>query len=364
MKSETFLLESKTYSKAQLLEYASKRMLEPKALVWERKIFEFILEWFNSESYINAQSSGSTGTPKQMKLPKSKMRESAKMTAQYFQLGAGSKVILLLPVDYIAGKMMLVRALVNQWDLYWADPKGDIMANLPNQDFDFTALVPLQVENTAVDAANWQSFKKCLLGGAAVSDSLLAKIKDLNTQFYESYGMTETMSHIAIKRLGESEYFEALPNVRFSIDERNCLNIEARSLLDSNLQTNDIVELKDEKCFRWLARFDNIINSGAVKLMPEQIEAKLKDVLPFDFFIAGIADDKLGEKAILIAETDKETLEKISWKKLFKERLSTYEKPKSIYFSTQFARSNSGKILRKESLEKPRKELIDYKNRK
>lgn len=349
----SYIIAGKTYSKESLESFCNSKLSTSESESWEKEIFQFILEWFNDKNFIVAQTSGSTGTPKKLQLPKSKMADSAKMTATYFGLKANSKVLLALPAGYIAGKMMIVRALVNQWDLYWVNPKGNIFSDLSTQEIDFTALVPLQVENSLSNPENWSKIKKCLLGGAPVSDSLKEQLKGIPTLFYESYGMTETMSHVAIKKLGNSNNtFEALPQVHFEIDERDCLKIFAPKLLEEPLQTNDIVDLKDKTHFVWLGRYDNVINSGGVKLFPEQIEAKLKPYIPFDFFIAAQKDDKLGESVVLIAEADEKQLKEINLKDIFEKNLKPYEKPKAVYALPKFIRSESGKLLRDKTINK------------
>ncbi|MEX2589785.1 MAG: AMP-binding protein, partial [Chitinophagales bacterium] len=335
-----YILNGKKHSKAELLELADNKIIDKQIPQWEKDVFQFILEWFNNSNSIIAQTSGSTGTPKEISLPKVKMAKSASMTAEYFSLHTGSKVALLLPANYIAGKMMIVRALVNQWDLYLGNPKGNVLEQLPEIEFDFTAMVPLQAENTLENPAHWKKIKKCILGGAPVSDTLKKELQKLPTTFYESYGMTETMSHVAIKNISKNQAcFEAISGMKFMQDDRNCLKIVAPDLLDKPLQSNDIVDLKDEKHFRWLGRFDNVINSGGVKLMPEQIEAKLKTHIPYEFFISSEPDKKLGEKVILIVEANKANLRKIKFDSIFEQYLDSYEKPKTIYNLAKFKRS-------------------------
>lgn len=351
MNPDSYILAGKNYSREELKSFCNSKISANKTEDWEKEIFHFILEWFNEKEFIVAHTSGSTGTPKRLELPKTKMAESAKMTAAYFGLNAKSKVLLALPASYIAGKMMIVRALVNQWDLYWVNPKGNVLSTLPNVKINFTALVPLQAENTLKEPSNWVHIEKCLLGGAPVSESLKTQVKNFPTLFFESYGMTETMSHVAIKKLNDvTNVFEALSDVYFETDDRDCLKIFAPKLIDAPLQTNDIVNLKDNKHFIWLGRYDNVINSGGVKLFPEQIEAKLKPHIPFEFFIAAKPDDKLGEKVVLVIEAKKDQASKIDFLNLFQKSLGKYERPKEVYLKGIFHRSKSGKTMRKQNL--------------
>ena len=267
---------------------------------FERPVGDFLLDWFDSKDYIQMFTSGSTGEPKTVKVKKQSMVNSAIATGDFFDLKPGNSALQCLPVKYVAGKMMLVRAMILGLDLEFVAPSSHPMRN--NEiDFDFVAMVPLQAQNSIQEL---KKVKKLIIGGAAVNKTLEKQLLKLKTEVYETYGMTETITHIAARKLGEKE-FSVLPDVTVSYDDRNCLVIHAPKISDEVIVTNDIVELINENQFIFLGRIDNVINSGGIKLIPEQIENKLMSKIQQRFFIASKPDNELGEKLILVIEGDK-----------------------------------------------------------
>ncbi|TYC14855.1 AMP-binding protein [Bizionia gelidisalsuginis] len=322
--------------------------------VFEKEIGEFLLQWLEDSPVLHAKTSGSTGAPKAIEIQKQAMVNSALATGLYFNLKPKSTALLCLPATYIAGKMMLVRAMVLGLEIDGVSPQSDVDFNRDTV-YDFVAMVPMQLLKTK---DRLQNIKQLIVGGAPVSNALLDKIQPLKTTIYETYGMTETVSHIAVKQLNNLSTttevstvntallsFEILPNIIIYQDDRECLVIEAPLLLDSKIVTNDIVELQSTTTFKWLGRFDNVINSGGVKMHPEQIEAALKRQIHSRFFIASEADDRLGEALILVIEGD----EMIITPSVFAV-LENYKKPKAIYFIDAFAETTSGKIQRQKTL--------------
>ena len=307
---------------------------------FEKPVGDFLLDWFDSKSYIEMQTSGTTGTPKTIVVPKQAMVDSALATGDFFDIIPGNKALQCLPVKYVAGKMMLVRALILGLDLEFVAPNSHPMKN--NEiNFDFVAMVPLQAQNSLSEL---KKVKKMIVGGAAVSKTLEQQLLKLPTEVFETYGMTETITHIAARRLGEKA-FTVLPNVTISYDERNCLVIHAPRISPEVIITNDIVELINENQFIFLGRMDNILNSGGIKLIPEQIEEKLAGKISQRFFIASKPDAELGEKVILVIEGNIQNFDETLY-----EELDKYEKPKEILFISKFKETASGKILRKESM--------------
>jgi O-succinylbenzoic acid--CoA ligase len=268
------------------------------------------------------------------------MVNSAIATGDFFDLKPGNSALQCLPVKYVAGKMMLVRAMILGLDLEFVAPSSHPMRN--NEiDFDFVAMVPLQAQNSIQEL---QKVKKLIIGGAAVNKTLEKQLLKLKTEVYETYGMTETITHIAARKLGEKA-FTVLPDVTVSYDDRNCLVIHAPKISDEVIITNDIVELVNENQFIFLGRIDNVINSGGIKLIPEQIENKLMSKIQQRFFISSKSDDELGEKLILVVEGDK-----VEFEHTIYEDLDKYEKPKEILFIPKFKETATGKIMRKETL--------------
>ncbi len=313
---------------------------------FQKQIGNFLLDWFDDNDYVTVRTSGSTGEPKQIKLSKQAMVHSAIATGDYFNLEPGNSALHCLPTKYIAGKMMLVRAMILGLELNLIEPFSDPLM-YSNTVYDFCAMVPLQLQNS-IDKL--KTVKTLIVGGASVSEALQKKLQDTTCKVYATYGMTETITHIAAKPLNHyssgSLNYNTLPGVSISKDNRDCLIINAPHLSEEVIITNDVVEIDSESSFRVLGRFDNVINSGGVKLFPEQIEAKLRNRMSNRFFIAGKDDSSLGQELIMVVESETNTLEN----SIFQD-LDTYEKPKHIYNVEHFIETESGKILRKKILE-------------
>ena len=310
---------------------------------YEQYIGNFLLDWIDEKDHILERTSGSTGSPKVIKLMKRAMVRSAIATGDYFSLRPGDSALHCIPANFIAGKMMLVRALILGLRLDIVEPRSHPYIDIDTR-YDFCAMVPMQVKNSMNEL---HQIQKLIIGGAPVSNYILNSLQDIETKAYATYGMTETITHIAIKPLnhGSKNYFEVMPNIELSGDERGCLVIEAPDLFEDTIVTNDIVRFESETSFEFLGRYDNIINSGGIKLNPEQIEAKLSSSIKNRFFIASQDDDTLGEKVILIIEGDDTSLPKSAF-----EALDTYEKPRSIRSIKRFLETSSGKVDRKETL--------------
>jgi len=332
-----FQLEGKLFNKeSDLLAFTKKNY---------PSIYPFLYEWFDKSEFINVKTSGSTGKPKMIKLKKEFMINSAKATGEFFKLQSGITALLCLSIDFIAGKMMLVRAMVLGWSLDILEPNSNPLEQI-KKGYDFTAMVPLQVFNSMDKIFK---IKILIVGGGVVSDELQSKIMDLSTKIYATYGMTETITHIAIKPLNKAsgfsfknDVFQTLPNVYIQKDNRDCLVIDAPKVSERILVTNDIVELVSANTFKWLGRFDNIINSGGVKLVPEQIEKKLSQIIFQPFFVTGIPDKLLGEKLVLVIEGTSFKLDK----NILKNTLTKFEIPKEIYFVDKFVMTETGKMDR------------------
>lgn len=309
---------------------------------FEKPVGDFLLDWFDSKSYIELQTSGSTGTPKIIRVDKQAMVNSAVATGDFFDLRSGNRALQCLPVKYVAGKMMLIRAIILGLDLDYVAPSSHPMKDLDDLKYDFVAMVPMQAQNSLNEL---KSVKKLIVGGARVSASLEKELMKLPTEVYETYGMTETITHIAAKRVGEKA-FTVLPHVTISYDERNCLVIHAPHIIaEDAIITNDLVELVNENQFVFLGRIDNVINSGGVKIMPEQVEHKLDGSIKHRFFITSKEDKELGEKVVLVIESDSFEVDSAIF-----DVLDKYERPKEIVFVPKFKETENGKVLRKESL--------------
>ena len=310
---------------------------------YEKELGEFLLDWLDDKETIQLTTSGTTGAPKIITIKKEAMVYSAIATGNFFDLHPQDKALLCLSARYIAGKMMIVRAMMLGLELDIIAPSSHLDDVVPNKSYDFVAIVPLQAENS-LDKLN--QFKKIIIGGAKVSDDLALKLNSVNAKIYETYGMTETITHIAAKRIGET-YFNTLEHVTITIDDRKCLVIDAPSITNEKIVTNDIVEIHNEKQFKWLGRYDNVINSGGIKLFPEQIETKLVSKIPNRFFITGLPDAVLGTKVVLVIEGKEQKIAPSIF-----DILDKFEKPKDILFLTEFVETETKKINRIQTLEK------------
>lgn len=305
---------------------------------FEKSVGDFLLDWFDNKSYLDLSTSGTTGTPKLIRIDKQAMVNSAIATGNFFDLQPGDKALHCLPTKYIAGKMMFVRSFILGLDIDFVAPSSHPMLN-SDVKYDFVAMVPLQAQNSLKELNN---VKKMIVGGAKMNSTLEKGLRKLKTKVYETYGMTETITHIAAKEIGQ-EAFSVLPNIKITKDDRNCLVIDAPKISDEAIITNDLVELISENQFVFLGRMDNVINSGGIKLIPEKIEAKLSDKIKERFFVTGKQDSLLGEKLVLVIEGEKQFLDESIF-----DGLDKYEKPKEVFYVSKFSETENGKIKRKE----------------
>ncbi|WP_317043381.1 AMP-binding protein [Polaribacter haliotis] len=321
-----------------------------------KEIYPFLKEWFSNDGFITVQTSGSTGKPKSIQLQKEFVINSALATGNYFSLPENTTALLCLPIEYIAGKLMLIRAITLGWHLDVIQPVSNPLKDV-SKEYGFSAMVPLQVENSM---DNLHQIKKLIVGGGVVSNQLQNKLQTISTEVFATYGMTETITHIAVKKLNnfsnvfseEKPFYEVLPNVTIYKDERNCLVIDAPKVSKEAIFTNDVIHLISDTQFEWLGRFDNVINSGGIKLHPEKIEKKLSEIIENRFFVSGIPDEKLGEKLVLIVEdiVSSSAVEKLIEVKNLK-TLSKFEIPKEIYFVKKFVETKTKKIQRNRTLD-------------
>lgn len=333
-----FKLNNNSYTKEELVDYANNLVHCDKAYLVD--FANLILQWFSTDEYIELTTSGTTGPPKKIQLRKQAMINSARATGEFFNIQQGSKALLCMSTKFVGGKLMLIRALQLGWELDVVEPSSTpIEAN--NKYYDFVAMVPMQVSKSINDLHNVGTL---IIGGAKVNNALKEKLSHLPTKCFETYGMTETVTHIAAKSIND-ECFSVLPHASCSIDDRSCLIIEAPSVTDTLIITNDVVDLLDHKHFVWKGRIDNVINSGGVKLHPEQIEEKLAKKIPYRFFVAPKEDDYFGNKLILVIEHKGYDLPKDIFNDLGK-----YEIPKEIQFRECFIETASGKIIRSKNI--------------
>jgi O-succinylbenzoic acid--CoA ligase len=321
---------------------------------WRNSIYYFLLNWFDKTGFIPALTSGSTGKPKNIRLSKTSMVNSALMTNQFFGLSAQSVCLLCLPASYIAGKMMLVRAIESGFNLITVEPSANPFLKLQTA-IDFAAITPYQLFHSA-ETLQKTHVTKMIVGGGPVTSKLEDLSENIPVELYETYGMTETCSHIALRRFNgkeKSEYFTVLNGVTIRLDERECLAISAPHLLTEEIQTNDMVEMNGTTSFRWLGRADSTINSGGIKIHPEQVEKQLEGIISSGYFIFSVPDDVLENKVVLVIESEPYTAQQHEKLRVQLENILTkYEVPKQIFYLPAFVYSESHKVLRKPTLQK------------
>lgn len=305
----------------------------------------FLKQWYNSADYIIAHTSGSTGAPKEIKLLKSDMLVSARATNLFFDITAGDTLLCPLSADYIAGKMMIVRAIAADARLILEKPSNSPL----KEDYGSVKLMPVVPSQIpAIPVERLASVENLLIGGAPLSPIQENYVRSLGVKAYASYGMTETASHVALRKIGSEDYYDALPGISFKCDSDSCLNIVAPAFSFGSLQTNDVVELLSETRFHWLGRRDNVVISGGIKLHPELIEKKLTGIIDNNFFTVGVSDDKWGEKLVLCVENGLScSVDEL--KILLSQHLDPYEIPKEIRILDSFEYTSSGKIIRRPS---------------
>jgi o-succinylbenzoate---CoA ligase len=335
------------------------------------KVLSFKALWESGQNSFEVQTSGSTGLPKKIILERKLMIASVKMTAKAFDLKEGDTAFCCLNIDYIAGMMMLVRAFEIGMDLIVVEPSSNPFKGIEkhlyllnaNRGQNFFAFVPLQIQTILEDTPQYteilNSAKAIIIGGAAVNETILEKVQKIYRPVYTTYGMTETITHVAIKRINgdkKEDFFNTLVGVDIQLSESNCLMIKSKTTDNKWITTNDVAEIVNGSSFVLHGRIDNIINSGGVKIQIEKIEKTADEVLrkmqiSGRYFVFSLPDEKLGERLILVIENNtllatstKVDSIKIDILKSFKEKLPKFEVPKEIFFVEKILETPTGKI--------------------
>jgi O-succinylbenzoic acid--CoA ligase len=322
-------------------------------------VLHFCHAWLTKQPTFTLFTSGSTGPPKPITVSRSAMAASARLTQQALNLQPDMNTLVAVDTGFVAGQMMLVRGLEIGMNLYVVPPSANPFRDLPREvRVDFAAFVPYQLETilASPDRHRLDEMKFVIVGGAPLEASTIQKLQSSPCQFFATYGMTETLTHIALRPLNgpnATPRFRALPGIQIETDSRNCLVIRAPHL-DEPVNTNDVVELFPNGEFVWLGRWDNVINSGGVKIHPELVEQKLHGVfqeagMPTRFFVTSRPHPKLHEQVVLVVEGHGHDLMAL-WPKI-RSALSRYEMPKQLLVVPNFALTNSGKIDRRATME-------------
>ncbi|WP_423129446.1 AMP-binding protein [Gaoshiqia sp. Z1-71] len=322
---------------------------------WEREWIDFLSEWYNGKDFIAVNTSGSTGAPKAIRLKKEFVAASARRTISYFGLNENDPVLHCLPARYIAGKLMVVRALIGKLDMHLLDPSADFailrhpeLFTRSAMPFKFAAMVINQVDKLW-NLPDW-NLEFLLLGGSAIPSGLEEKLQRVKTRCFSSYAMTETATHVALRKLngeGADGFYHCLDEIRVSLSDEACLQILMPGLDQAFLQTTDLAELKDDKTFRILGRADHVIISGGIKFSPEELEKKLEPFISEPFVISSLPHETLGRQLILVVEgaESKDSIARLQ--AICSHQLDKYERPRDIRMLNELPRTPNGKINRK-----------------
>ncbi|MBR6938152.1 MAG: AMP-binding protein [Prevotella sp.] len=317
-------------------------------------IDDFYKEWNNPSDKILVHTSGSTGKPKPIWVEKSRMEASARITCDFLGLQEGDTALLCMSLDFIAGKMMVVRSLVLGLELIVSSPSGHPLSNekwkeIGMNDITFAAMVPLQVYNSLQvpeERERLMRIKHLIIGGGAIDDELEQALKTFPNAVWSTYGMTETLSHIALRRLSgndSSDWYTPFPSVNISLDHDGCLVIDAPLVCPEVLKTNDMAEIRNGQ-FRILGRKDNVIVSGGIKIQMEEVERLLKQHIKNPFLITKRKDNKFGEIVVML------TTDNTNDAKTICERvLPKYWQPRAYLSIKEIPSTPTGKPARKEA---------------
>jgi O-succinylbenzoic acid--CoA ligase len=341
-----------------------------------KKLYLFLKDWFSPEETISLYTSGSTGKPKEIVVRKSHMLQSAAMTCRFFNLSRNDKALLCLSTDYIAGKMMVVRAIYSGMNLYPVEVSGHPLLSFNSTaisydseeiSFDFAAMIPLQVYNslsTTIERSRLSKIKNIIIGGGSIDLDLEEALKDLPNSIYSTYGMTETLSHIGLRKVNGDDaslYYTPLEGIDLKLSDNQTLVIHAPHISDDILTTNDIAEIKSDGSFKILGRIDNIINTGGIKVQIEEVEQQLLPYLRSNFAVTSIPHPKLGEAIVLLVEpfSQQNNIDEI-----IKEAFNTiplYHQPKCFFTVSEIPMTDSGKKDRKAIKELALRSYYEYK---
>ena len=343
---QRLLLEGKEYAPEDIFRLVAEGAGNCPPALWD--LYLFLNEWFDASPVITVHTSGSTGVPKGLVVRKDRMMQSARLTCEFLNLQAGDTALLCMNLRYIGAMMMVVRSLVAGLNLVVRPASGHPLSDV-EVPLKFAAMVPLQVYNTLRVPAERKRLEHTdilIIGGGAVDDSLEAELKTIPIAAYSTYGMTETLSHIALRRLnGEaaSKCYYPFPSVELSLSAENTLIVKAPLICDDVLQTNDIACLCSDGGFTIAGRKDNVINSGGIKIQAEEMENRLQPFIPVPFAVTAVPDPCLGQ-ALTLLIAGKPDIKELENK--LQAVLETYYRPKHIFITELIPQTENGKIDR------------------
>lgn len=326
------------------------------ATEFEKQVFDFCQKWKKGQASFKFMTSGSTGSPKPIQISREAMIASAKATGEWLQLKPNDVALLCLPINYIAGSMVLVRALELNLQLLLIEPCTNPLKDLPPISIQLASFVPNQwytFLNEGIDLPTYFSQAKgVLLGGAALNPKMITQTTHFQFPIYLTYGMTETVSHVAYQMLSPtfSYWYNILPAIDFEVGINNCARFKGAVTGQKWVQTNDIVEQIDSYNFKVLGRVDRVINSAGRKIQAEKVEQEIASLFSErSIFINGLPNEVLGQKAVLFIEgLDLVDERLVSQKSL--PALQSWEIPKQVVYLPKFETTESGKIDRLKSV--------------
>jgi O-succinylbenzoic acid--CoA ligase len=371
MKIDSLQLNGKKFYYEEIARYSFRDSIPVNG--YEAKVLEFCRNWLNGQQEFVVHTSGSTGPPKSIILQREQLEASARRTLPALGLQPADRTLVCLNVEAVSGMMMLVRGFLGDLDLTVIEPIANPLAfSRPEQPFDFISLVPYQlatiVQETPAKKLVLDFAKAILLGGAPVDAALEAEVQKLKAPVYLTYGMTETASHIAWRRLNGPQpepFFTAFPGLDLGQDDRGCLTIRGDVTNHQTIVTNDLVNLRDDATFEWRGRADNTINTGGAKVQLEKVEGVLAQALlqlqlDCRSFVTALPDAKLGSRLVAVLEgkpLDADTEAALA--KQLAHFLSKYERPKAYYYTRHFAATPTGKVDKQATLQQIGRKEID-----
>lgn len=322
--------------------------MEYSTCVFPFDLLIFLKEWFNSSPYIFVQTSGSTGEPKEMQVEKNRMLQSASLTCHFLGLNKGDTALLCMNLKYIGAKMVVVRSLYAELNLIPTEVTGNPLKNVDSTIF--AAMTPIQVFNTLqddIEREKLKNIKNLIIGGGAIHEALSVELSNFVNPIWSTYGMTETLSHIALRQINgdnASDWYTPFENVTVGLSENNTLVIDAPLLAKERLLTNDVAEINERGEFRIIGRLDNMINTGGIKVQIEELENILRKLITTDFMITSVSNSKFGEAIILLVKEGIYSMNELY--EICEVLLSPYKRPKKIFLIQEIPYTETNKLDR------------------
>ena len=336
--------------------YDAKRVVEEwisHPPVWKQKGWEFIIQLLDpSDTRIRFHTSGTTGPPKTIHFSKKQVIYSAENTSAFFRLSSVDHLLLCLPAEFVAGRLMMARVLVSGASLTWLEPALNPLADIDSHDISFAAFTPAQVATILNNDDTREKFSKIrqvIIGGGEISTQLETELATFPHAIYATYGMTETLTHVAVRKIGESVYQGVYKDVIFSTNESDCLVIDLPFISNTPILTKDVVEIITPGSFRWKGRLDHVINTGGIKLYAEELEKKIVQAGILDvqrFYISSKADPVFGQSPVIVLLKGGHEKDTAALLTRINGVLNKHESIKHVVFFDKFDFTETGKLKR------------------